>query len=290
MPKTTKRAATKRAARLAKAHATALSELEVKAPLSRVPRGKRPARGLGRYPWAVTLILLLLAGGIFSLYHYQVGPFAPRPKAKPVVATKAPAVSPCISSSVVTQLTDTATPLTTAQFAKIQHTYTKAPSMTIDQSKLYCVGLNTSKGLIVLELDPKIAPVTVNNFVFLAQHNFYNGLKFHRVVPGFIAQTGDPLGTGAGGPGYKFNDEKVQGSYTEGCVAMANSGTNTNGSQFFICTANDTSSLQPLYNLFGHVVQGINIATKIQGPGDAASSKNIKPDMLNYVKVLAVNP
>ncbi|HAT44134.1 MAG TPA: peptidylprolyl isomerase, partial [Ktedonobacter sp.] len=89
------------------------------------------------------------------------------------------------------------------------------------------------------------------------------------------------------GPGYKFKDEPVLANYTAGCLAMANSGPNTNGSQFFICTADDTKALQKSYNLFGHVVQGLNVALKIQGPGDNASSKNIKPDVINHIVVVA---
>ena len=122
--------------------------------------------------------------------------------------------------------------------------------------------------------------------MFLAQHHFYDGVVFHRVVPKFIIQSGDPLGTGTGGPGYKFNDEPVLANYTAGCLAMANSGPNTNGSQFFICTADDSKTLQKSYNLFGHVVQGMNVALKIQGPGDDASSKNIKPDTIEHVIVV----
>jgi cyclophilin family peptidyl-prolyl cis-trans isomerase len=162
--------------------------------------------------------------------------------------------------------------------------------MSINVNKFYCVGLNTNRGLIVLELDPQYAPVTVNNFVYLAQHHFYDGMVFHRVIQTgnniHIIQTGDPLGNGTGGPGYKFKDEPVLGSYTAGCVAMANSGANTNGSQFFICTGDDSKLLSKSYNLFGRVVQGLNIAQKIQGPGDDASTKNIKPDTLNHVIVV----
>jgi len=158
--------------------------------------------------------------------------------------------------------------------------------MAINPKKIYCAGINTNRGLIVLELDPQLAPNTVNNFVFLAQHHFYDGLTFHRVVPNFIIQTGDPKGNGTGGPGYKFKDEPVKGNYTVGCVAMANSGPNTNGSQFFICTANDTTNLQKSYNLFGHVVSGLNVAQKIQGPGDAANSKNITPDIITHLIVV----
>ena len=301
MPKTTKRAVTKRASKIAKAHATDLPKLEVREPLHRSSvRGRRAPRGIGRYPWAVGIVVVIVLLGIGGLYFGHLGPFAPHPATPKhsiakatVTVTATPSVftsSPCNTSTVVKQLTDTAAAPTTAEFNKNQHTYSTAPTMSIDSSKVYCVGLNTSRGLIVLELDPKDAPNTVNNFVYLAQHHFYDGMKFHRVVPGFIAQTGDPKGDGSGGPGYKFNDESVKGNYTQGCVAMANSGANTNGSQFFICTANDSSTLKKSYNLFGHVTEGMNIALKIQGPGDDASSKNITPDTLNYATVVAEKP
>jgi len=292
MPKTTKRTATRRAAKVAKAHANELPKLEVKeAPArKRVSGYKPPARGLVRYPWASTFLTLLIIGlGAFTLYFYHLGPFAlPAAKSKPVVhVSPTPTTTPSPCLSVVKQLTDNAPAPDTATFNKTQHTYSAAPKMTIDTKKVYCAGINTNRGLIVLELDPQQAPNTVNNFVFLAQHHFYDGIKFHRVVSNFIIQSGDPLGNGTGGPGYKFNDEAVKGNYTAGCVAMANSGANTNGSQFFICTADDTKALQKSYNLFGHVVQGSDIAKKIQGPGDDASSKNIKPDVINHVIVVA---
>ncbi len=287
MPKATKRAASKKAARISRALVTELPKLEVKERLHRSPRGKRPARGLARYPWALFLSALIILGVVGILYYYRAGPFAP-PAKHPVVAhTSVGTPSPCLKQ--VSELTNTGAAPTSEAFAKIQHTYAKAPAMSIDTKKLYCVGLNTSRGLIVLALDPKLAPNTVNNFIYLAQHNFYDGLKFHRVVPNFVIQTGDPKGNGTGGPGYKFNDEPVQGSYTKGSVAMANSGANTNGSQFFICTGDDTS-LPKSYSLFGHVVQGLDIAQKVQGPGDGASSKTITPDVLNHVLVVAVNP
>jgi len=284
MPKTTKRAASKRAARIAKAHATELPKLEVKeAPARRrTPGYKPPARGIARYPWATIFLTILVLGlGTWTLYFYHIGPFALPPVKAP--ATAAP--SPCLK--LVSKLTDTAAPPNAAAFKQIQHTYKQPPATIIDTHKVYCAGINTNRGLIVLELDPQLAPKTVNNFVFLAQHHFYDGLKFHRVVAHFIIQSGDPLGNGTGGPGYKFNDERVQGNYTQGCVAMANSSANTNGSQFFICTADDTKTLQKSYNLFGHVVKGMDIALKIQGPGDDASTKNIKPDVIDHVIVVA---
>ncbi|MEO8956470.1 MAG: peptidylprolyl isomerase [Ktedonobacteraceae bacterium] len=297
MPKTTKRAVTRRATKIAKAHATEPSRLEIKAAPERKRSGyKPPARGVARYPWATIILVLLVVGlGAWTIYTYHLGPFAlPPAKAKtvakvtptPVVPTATPTTTPSPCLSVVSKLTDTAAGPTAAQFKQATHTYSQAPAMSIDTSKVYCAGINTNRGLIVLELDPRLAPKTVNNFMFLAQHHFYDGVVFHRVVPKFIIQSGDPLGTGAGGPGYKFNDEPVLANYTAGCLAMANSGPNTNGSQFFICTTDDSKTLQKSYNLFGHVVQGMDVALKIQGPGDDASSKNIKPDTIEHVIVV----
>ena len=136
----------------------------------------------------------------------------------------------------------------------------KPPEQQIDESKLYRVTITTDRGVIVADLDPGLAPKTVNNFVGLARQGFYDGLKFHRVVPDFVIQGGCPEGSGRGGPGYKFEDEPVKSQYSLGAVAMANSGKNTNGSQFFICIDDCTRKLDKLYNLFGHVVSGIDVA------------------------------
>src|SRR5260221_12673952 len=112
--------------------------------------------------------------------------------------------------------------------------YSAVPEMTIDPNKRYTATFETSKGQIVADLFPKDAPKTVNNFVFLAREGFYNGLKFHRVIPDFMIQGGDPQGTGSGGPGYKFADEVGPGKpkHKVGSLSMANAGPNTNGSQF----------------------------------------------------------
>ena len=106
--------------------------------------------------------------------------------------------------------------------------------MIIDPNATYIATLVTEKGSIVVELFAKDAPITVNNFVFLARDGYYNGTTFHRVLPGFMAQGGDPTGTGTGGPGYAFEDEFSQRGHETGSLSMANSGPNTNGSQFFI--------------------------------------------------------
>jgi cyclophilin family peptidyl-prolyl cis-trans isomerase len=139
-----------------------------------------------------------------------------------------------------------------------------APAKEIDESKIYRATVTTDRGLIVMDLDPKLAPNTVNNFVALARQGYYDGLTFHRVVPDFVIQGGCPEGSGRGGPGYKFADEPVQGEYTLGAVAMANAGKNTNGSQFFVCIDDCSRKLTKDYNLFGYVVDGMDVALATQ--------------------------
>jgi len=159
--------------------------------------------------------------------------------------------------------------------------------MSINSHKVYCAGINTNRGLIVVELVPSLAPHTVNSFVFLAQHHFYDGLKFHRVVAGTIIQGGDPKGDGSGGPGYSINDEPVKCNYTAGTIAMAKtSAPNSAGSQFFINLKDNSTTFSKNYTIFGHVVRGLDVAQKIQGPSDDSSSKNITPDMMNHVIVV----
>ncbi len=138
------------------------------------------------------------------------------------------------------------------------------PEPQTDANNIYRTTITTNRGAIVMDLDPQLAPKTVNNFVGLARDGYYDGLTFHRVVPEFVVQGGDPEGSGRGGPGYRFDDEPVQGEYTLGAVAMANAGPNTNGSQFFICIDDCTRKLSKDYNLFGYVVEGVDVAKSIQ--------------------------
>ncbi|MFP3913757.1 MAG: peptidylprolyl isomerase [Actinomycetota bacterium] len=134
--------------------------------------------------------------------------------------------------------------------------YESAPELTIDLDRSYQAQITTNLGQITIEFDPARAPLAVNNFVHLARDGFYDDVIFHRVVPGFVIQGGDPTGTGRGGPGYKFRDElEGEGRYTRGTVAMANAGPNTNGSQFFICL-NDVD-LPHSYTIFGRVTEGM---------------------------------
>jgi len=149
-----------------------------------------------------------------------------------------------------------------------------APAIEIEPDAKFEVTFATDKGDIVALLDSSLAPTTVNHFVVQARRGFYDGLTFHRVVPGFVIQGGDPKGTGAGGPGYNFADEPVRGEYVDGALAMANAGPNTNGSQFFICIDDCRSKLNKLYNLFGQTVEGLDVAKSVQ-VGDVMRSVSV---------------
>jgi len=140
--------------------------------------------------------------------------------------------------------------------------YSSPIPMTIDVNKKYTALIKTARGDLVLELYPQDAPVTVNNFVTLARKGFYNGLTFHRVIPDFMAQGGDPSGNGTGGPGYKFQDEFSSRTHQAGSLSMANSGPNTNGSQFFICYA-PQPHLNGKHTVFGQLTQGMDVLKKL---------------------------
>jgi peptidylprolyl isomerase/peptidyl-prolyl cis-trans isomerase B (cyclophilin B) len=140
--------------------------------------------------------------------------------------------------------------------------YTEPPAFALDAAKTYSATLHTNHGDIDIVFHPEHSPNTVNNSVTLARDGFYDGVIFHRVVPGFVVQGGDPTGTGAGGPGYKFRDElDGPGTYSRGMVAMANAGPNTNGSQFFICLAD--VKLPHSYTIFGEVTSGMEVVDSI---------------------------
>ena len=163
--------------------------------------------------------------------------------------------------------------------------YSKAPNMQIDPSKKYNAIMHTDKGDIRIELFAAQAPLTGNNFVVLARDGFYNGTTFHRVIGGFMAQGGDPTGTGTGGPGYRFDDEPgalALKHESKGILSMANAGRNTNGSQFFI-TYGPTPHLNGKHGVFGRVVAGMEVAEAIRErdpqrdrqPGDRLVSVDI---------------
>jgi peptidylprolyl isomerase len=142
------------------------------------------------------------------------------------------------------------------------------PPMVIDTDRRYTATMATSKGTMVIELDPLSAPTAVNSFVYLARFHYFDGIVFHRVIPGFVIQGGDPEGTGRGGPGYRFADELPKpGRYQIGSLAMANAGPDTNGSQFFIISGPDGVRLPPQYSLFGSVVSGGDVVQAIDAVG-----------------------
>ena len=153
--------------------------------------------------------------------------------------------------------------------------FSAAPEMIIDPAKSYSAELVTNLGTMNIHLDAIGAPATVNNFVFLARHHYYDGIIFHRIINGFMCQGGDPTGTGRGGPGYRFADELPKpGRYEIGSVAMANAGPNTNGSQFFIVSGASGVRLPPQYSLFGKVTKGLDVLEQMQS---VATDRNDRP-------------
>jgi peptidyl-prolyl cis-trans isomerase B (cyclophilin B) len=146
-----------------------------------------------------------------------------------------------------------------------QKQWRSPPTLQIDVAKTYLITMETSKGTIELELYPEHAPITVNNFVFLTNEGYYDGVSFHRVIANFVIQGGDPTGTGHGGPGYNFSDETFGNplKHKTGVISMANAGPNTNGSQFFI-THSPQPHLDGKHTVFGAVVNGMDVVNAIQ--------------------------
>jgi cyclophilin family peptidyl-prolyl cis-trans isomerase len=162
--------------------------------------------------------------------------------------------------------------------------------VSLDVTKKYKVVLKTTEGDITIEVNHLDTPLASTNFVYLARLGFYNDVIFHRVIKDFMIQSGDPTGTGSGGPGYKFNDEPVLGEYTRGTVAMANSGPNTNGSQFFIM--HKDYQLPKNYVIFGKVTEGMDVVDKIaeapveESPLSGEESKPVLPVKINSTEVI----
>jgi cyclophilin family peptidyl-prolyl cis-trans isomerase len=161
--------------------------------------------------------------------------------------------------------------------------YQAPPPLTVDATKKYTAEISTSAGDMTAELFPGDAPRTVNNFVFLARDGFYEGVIFHRVIPGFMIQGGDPTGTGTGGPGYKFEDEPVSKRYTRGTLAMANAGPNTNGSQFFIMHSD--YGLPPNYTIFGKLTSGEEVVDTIANAPKNSNDRPNEPVKINSVEI-----
>ncbi|HEV7677872.1 MAG TPA: peptidylprolyl isomerase [Candidatus Dormibacteraeota bacterium] len=239
----------------------------------------------------VVLVAALVAVGVGVNRVAGSGSGAGVPTPTPSARTSAtPASSPTPSSSATSSASPLANLCAGASFgAALQplnppsdiHVYPAEPAITINTAKLYRMTITTAKGTMVACLEPSIAPHTVNVIVTLARNHFFDGLKFHRVVAGFVIQGGDPQGTGSGGPGFKFNDEPVKGAYADGALAMANSGANTNGSQFFVCLppvaggSGSCATLPQSYNLFGTLESGLDVATKVV-QGDVMTTVTVR--------------
>ncbi len=161
--------------------------------------------------------------------------------------------------------------------------YPAPPPLAIDGAKRYTATLETSAGTMTAELLPGEAPLTVNNFVFLAREGFYDGVIFHRVIPGFMIQGGDPTGTGTGGPGYRFRDEPVRLGYKRGTLAMANAGPNTNGSQFFVMHAD--YGLPPSYTVFGRLTAGHDVLDAIATAPKGANDRPHDPISIRSIAI-----
>jgi len=213
-------------------------------------------------------------------------PLPPTPKPANTVAPPAAPTAPAAAASPAAG--------NTADVAGRNGKYKAPPPMTIDKAKKYTATIATNKGTMKAELYADTAPVTVNNFVFLANDHFFDGVVFHRIVAGFVLQGGDPTGTGTGGPGYKFPDEPIPASrnYEKGTLAMANSGPNTNGSQFFICVDNLTAkgALPKQYTIFGKVTDGLDTIDKIlavprTAGSDGAQSKPTEKVFMESVTI-----
>ncbi|MGA2159226.1 MAG: peptidylprolyl isomerase [Dehalococcoidia bacterium] len=166
--------------------------------------------------------------------------------------------------------------------------YNSPIPMVIDVNKKYTATIKTVKGDIVCELYPQDAPVTVNSFVSLARKGYYNGCTFHRVIPGFMAQGGDPTGTGSGGPGYQFQNEISSRKHVTGALSMAHSSLpNSNGSQFFICYQ-PQPALDGKYTVFGQVIQGMDVVNKLT-PRDPTQSPTFTGDVINEIDIAESN-
>lgn len=229
---------------------------------------------------ALLLTLLTLLGCVLQTPDPEETPNPGTPEA--TAAAEAPA-------SDATPRADTATPRPTPTISSrgaAPRSYAAPPEMTLDPESDYHADFRTSQGNFRVRLLAAQAPLTVNNFVFLAQQGFYDGLIFHRVIENFMIQGGDPTGTGAGNPGYRFQDEIVPGLVFDapGKLAMANSGPNTNGSQFFITTV-PTPHLNGNHTIFGEIIEGQSVINAISRVETNARDAPLRPVTIESIEI-----
>lgn len=209
------------------------------------------------------------------------------------IETPSPALSPADGTSTVDEgaaADAEATGSTAEEGSPTLQQWQAAPEMALDEGADYFARITTSKGEIVVDLFEAEAPKTVNSFVFLANEGFYANVPFHRIISGFMIQSGDPTGTGAGGPGYRFEDEPIERNYVRGTLAMANAGPNTNGSQFFITHVDLTGRLDKNYTIFGEVTQGMDVVdaiaeTPVEANARGERSQPTEPVLIESVEI-----
>jgi len=221
------------------------------------------------------LIAISIMTGMFTLAACIISTPTPRPTPTPL-RTPAPTLA----------APSTPTPRSIQAGGRTFKQYDQPPALTTARSSKVSATIRTNRGPITLELFASQALKTVNNFIFLAQEGFYNGATFHRVIPGFMIQGGDPSGTGAGGPGYRFADEIVPELVfgQAGVLAMANSGPNTNGSQFFITVA-PASHLNGAHTIFGRVIQGQEVADAISRLPRDSQDRPLQPVIIQAIEI-----
>ncbi len=235
------------------------------------------------------VIVVVIAAVIVGIVFLVSGNNNPAPKSKAGTTTTT-AAGKGADATLQAQANEVAVkagcPASTKTTVNTQK-YSSAPARTIDTSKTYTATVVTTAGTFDIALDAKTSPVTVNNFVFLAEKGYYHCVIFHRVIPQFMDQTGDPTGTGDGGPGYTIPDENppkaanAAQQYPLGSVAMANTGQpNSGGSQFFIVAGPQGESLPNTYALFGSVTSGMSVVEGINAQG---SAQGVPPDVTQRI-------
>lgn len=212
-----------------------------------------------RLPRAVSIVLMMVMIGLLGV---ACGSSTPEPAPPP---SPSPSLAPA--------------PETAAKPKQ----YSSSPEMMIDTGRQYIATIETEKGNLVLELFAADVPVTVNNFVFLSRDGFYDGTTFHRIIPGFMVQGGDPTGTGRGSAGYRFDDEFSAHKHEAGTLSMANSGANTNGSQFFI-TFTPQSGLDGKHSVFGQLIEGMDVLKSLT-PRDPNQNPQFEGDRIIRITI-----
>jgi len=250
--------------------------------LNREEKSRKTKRRVLQFGVVIPLVVLAVFGGIWLFADGDDAGTADSTTLSEVNTQTTLAESTTVPPTTIPPLP---CPAEDGSSAKTQE-FPAAPPTCIDPTKVYLAKFVTNNGELTMELDPGIAPVTVNNFVYLARYHYFDGTNCHRIIPDFVVQCGDPTGTGSGGPGYEFEDElPAEGAYQLGSVAMANSGPDTNGSQFFIITGQKGVDLPPDYSLFGKVTDGFDTTVTALNALGTAGGTPTSPVVIQTVTI-----